>query len=241
MLADTRAEIESILAHDSIGLFSNHELKGYEIGGLLGRGGMGEVYSASEVATGRPAALKVLRFDRVSDPAHLRHFLSEAESLARVDSDHVAHIIEVGDFEDGLPFIAMEYIEGESLAQLFAETERLSLVELERLIVHASNGTLGRSRCRACASRHQPANIILSRRGAEPTWKLVDFGIATAAGPDAGFERMVLGTPRYMSPEQALGRAIDRRSDLFSFSLVLFRGLTGTSGIRSRESNGARC
>ncbi len=226
MLSDARAEIERLLTTKSVGLFSSLRIGNYLVGRLLGRGGMGEVYAARHAETGVRAALKVLRFDRVSEPGHLRLFLREAETLSKISSPHVAGILEVGDFEDGLPFIAMEFIAGDVLAELLTKKGKLSLEMARAMVADIGAGLAAVHRAYIVHRDIKPANIILTRANPDSNWKLVDFGVASV-GLDPDSRRMILGTPLYMSPEQARGGEIDSRSDLYSLCLVIYRALTG--------------
>ena len=229
-LRGVRENISELHGKDTAGLFSSHRLGSYAIGRLLGRGGMGEVYAARHDSFDLELAVKVLRLDRVANPENLQLFFGEAEALQKISSPHVARVIEVGNFDRGLPFIAMEFIDGDSLTKHLENGDRLSLESVREMVADIGAGIGAVHRADIVHRDIKPANIILAKGDAESRWKLVDFGVAAIGLSDPNVSRtstLIVGTPRYMSPEQADGKTTDARSDLFSFSLVIYRALTG--------------
>lgn len=235
LLATARAELDRALAREPGGIFSRLRIGDYEVGRLLGRGGMGEVYEATHAESGQRCALKLIRGDRVGDPLHLRRFVNEASALGRVHSRHVARVLDVGRVEDGLPYIAMEYIDGRSLDVILRDEDRLGLDDLRNLV---RDVTAGLSDVHGAGIVHRdlkPHNVILTESETGAIWKLVDFGVAKLADAGATTQRIIVGTPRYMAPEQALGKRVDARSDLYSFCLVVYRALTGRPAFTSDD------
>ncbi|HTE49458.1 MAG TPA: protein kinase [Kofleriaceae bacterium] len=231
LLVTAREEIDRVLASESGGLFSSLRLGVYDVGRLLGRGGVGEVYEARHAVTGQLVALKLLRRDRAAEAWHARRLRSEATALGRVRSDHVARIVDGGDLDDEIPFVAMEFIRGTSLAALLRERPSIDRATLAELVRDVGRG-LGD--VHAAGVLHldiKPGNLI--RSAGAGGWLLVDFG--TAQLIDTGTGPLVSGTPSYMSPEQARGDALDPRSDLYSFSLVLYRAVTGRPAFAVRD------
>lgn len=196
----------------------------YRILERLGEGGMGEVFLAEDETLGRRVALKLPSSSLARDPESRDRLLREARAAATLNHPHVCVVHEVGEASDGRPFIAMEYLAGETLA---ARLTRGPLTQAEVL-------TLGVEATEALAAAHahgvvhrdlKPANIILTAHGA----KLLDFGLASVGSAESGdgHPRAVMGTLRYMSPEQARGELVDHRSDLYSLGLVLHEAATG--------------
>jgi predicted Ser/Thr protein kinase len=195
----------------------------YEITGELGRGAMGVVYKAQDPTIGRTVALKTMRLDvhGLETDEVLRRFKNEARAAGLLNHPNIVTIYDAGE-QDGMFYIAMEFIEGTTLQALLAENHPLSpeeTLQISRQIckgldyAHA-NGTIHRD--------IKPANIMIAADG---TVKIMDFGIAKAGGGLTNTGQ-VLGTPNYMSPEQVMGKAVDGRSDLFSFGVVLYEMVT---------------
>ncbi|HKE13794.1 MAG TPA: serine/threonine-protein kinase [Kofleriaceae bacterium] len=230
LLVTAREEIERALAGDSGGLFSGLRLGDYQVGRLLGRGGVGEVYEATRTSTGRPVALKLLRRERAAEAWHARRLRSEAVALRRVHSAHVARIVDAGDLEGDIPFVAMDFIPGASLADILRQSGAVDRRALGELVRDIGGGLDEVHRAGVLHLDVKPGNLIRSTGAAG--WKLVDFG--TAQLIDTGTAPIVSGTPSYMSPEQARGAALDHRSDLYSFCLVLYRVLTGRPAFAAR-------
>jgi serine/threonine protein kinase len=193
----------------------------YELRERIAHGGMGVLYLAFDPVTEREVALKVLRVDS----ADLRErFLREARLAARLQHPNIVTIYDVGAHEDQ-PFIAMEFIAGETLGQLVHRRAPLTLSRRIALMEQVCVGL-------AYAHRHgivhrdvKPANLMISRESG--VLKVLDFGVAGRVDADPGLQgQMLMGTPNYMSPEQVVGQASDQRSDIFSVGLVLYELLT---------------
>lgn len=203
----------------------------------LGGGGMGEVYLAEDTNLGRSIALKILPPDVAHDRKRLRRFLQEARAAAALHHPNVAHIYEIGEF-DGINFIAMEYVEGQTLD---AKINRhpLGTVQIIEIGIEIADA-LTEAHAKGITHRDiKPTNIILTPRGG---LKVLDFGLAkvtTVAGAEPQRAAsdistqikttpgLVIGTVQYMSPEQALGCEVDYRSDIFSLGGVLYEMATG--------------
>jgi serine/threonine protein kinase len=220
LLVQARGELERALARGD-GIFTGLLLGTYDVGRLLGRGGMGEVYEATDRRDGAKVALKLIRQDRVADPESLRMFREEAEALSRVESDHVARVLGYSDRDGDVPFIALEFIEGRSLSERLRERNRLSLAEARAMIRDVAAGLADVHAAGVLHCDVKPQNVVETRGG---SWKLVDFGVARLSSSGAG---SVAGTPAYMAPEQARAARIDARSDLYSLGVVAYRAITG--------------
>jgi serine/threonine protein kinase len=206
------------------------QLGHYRLVKPLGRGGMGAVYLAEDTQLRRPTALKVMLPEAAADAKARDRFLREARAAAAVRNDHVVTVYQVGD-EDGTPYIAMELLRGSPLDVYLAKEAAPTMTAIVRLAREIATG-LAAAHARGLVHRDiKPANIWLeSPRGRV---KILDFGLARPAKPETeDVERlthdgMVMGTPSYMSPEQARGEAVDFRTDLFSLGIVLYRLCTG--------------
>jgi serine/threonine protein kinase len=220
-LASARAELAAVLDQERSGIFSGLRIGDYQLGRLLGRGGMGEVYEATARTGGARIALKLMRGDRVAQPDNLALFVEEADALGRIRSPYVARVLAVGGIEAELPYLAMEYIAGSTLADILRDRQRLSFEEAAALIRDVARGLADVHAAGVLHLDLKPQNVIRT----DGRWKLVDFGVARLAGAD--HRKWVLGTPSYMAPEQAVGDPVDARSDLYSLSAIAYRVLTG--------------
>ncbi len=231
LLREVREDLERAVGIGGRGLFSELDLGNFVLGNVIGRGGMGEVYEATSRATGARAAVKLLRREVMADPDAVSRFEREARIAADLDSEHIVQVLEVGGIEAPVPFIAMEFLEGEDLASLLRARGRLPISQVVELIEQVAAG-LDAAHEKGIIHRDlKPQNLFLTRAAdGSRHWKILDFGVSKLLwGADAtiGVGQLV-GTPTYMSPEQAEGSAeIDARSDLYSLMVVVYRTLTG--------------
>ncbi len=198
----------------------------YAIVSELGRGGMGVVYKAYEPALQRYVAIKALTPALSHQPELVERFLREARAMAAVTDPHVLPIYRIDEDAEG-PWFAMEWVDGENLAQVAARLGRVPEAQALDLIRQAAQG-LAAAHARGLVHRDiKPANLLL---GANGVLKIADFGIARAQR-DASARLTgtgdVIGTPGYLSPEACLGQAIDARTDLFALGIVLYELLSG--------------
>lgn len=208
----------------------------YEVGELLGRGGMAEVHEGYDTRLGRTVAIKMLRSDLARDNTFLSRFRREAQSAAGLNhasivaiydhgEDHV--FVETGGAEVNVPYIVMEYVDGRTLREVLTERGQLDPDEACR-ITEGVLDALGYSHRQGIVHRDiKPANVMIARDGSV---KVMDFGIARAiadASATVTATQAVIGTAQYLSPEQAQGQHVDARSDLYSTGCMLFELLTG--------------
>jgi len=203
----------------------------YHILKKLGEGGMGTVYLAEHVKMGRKAALKVMNPGMNSDPDAIARFNREAANASRLNHPNVCGIYDFGETPDGLIYLAMEFIEGESLTSLIEKNKFLAAPRAAS-IIHQAADALAVAHDYGIVHRDlKPDNIMIARgRDGSDMVKVVDFGIAKASSSDAQKVTktgLVVGTPEYMSPEQLAGDKLDGRSDIYSLGLVAFNCLTG--------------
>jgi serine/threonine-protein kinase len=198
----------------------------------LGQGGMGAVWRAAHVGLGVPCALKFIHAAAATSPEVRERFEREARLAAQLRSPHVVQILDHGVWE-GTPYIAMELLEGEDLR---ARLDRQGMLDVPELVSLVSQVARALTKAQAAGLVHRdlkPANVFLVRDDDREIAKVLDFGVAKATSPDDLREARtatgaLLGTPFYMSPEQAQGtKLVDHRSDLWSLAVIAFQCLTG--------------
>ena len=194
----------------------------YRVYGLLGRGGMGEVYRADDLRLGQTVALKFLPRSVERDEARRARFLNEVRIARQISHTNVCRVYDVGDV-DGRHFISMEFVDGEDLAALLRRIGRLPKDKAVQI---------ARQLCAGLAAAHEqgvlhrdlkPANVMIDGRGRA---RITDFGLAELAGTTDG-ATTAGGTPAYMAPEQLAGDAATVKSDLYALGLVLYELFTG--------------
>ena len=214
--------------------------EGYEVGGLLGRGGFAEVYAAIDLRLKRKVAVKVIRPDLVASETLLERFRREAEAAAQLRHPNIIPIYSVGESE-GVVFFVMPLIEGETLRARLDRDGRLAIEEARRIMSEAASALHVAHRSGVVHRDIKPDNIMLEVEDRRVL--LMDFGIAKAAieAEETGLTGtgMIIGTPQYMSPEQASGeRSIDHRSDIYSLGVVGFQMLTGELPFKATSVQG---
>jgi serine/threonine protein kinase len=208
----------------------------YQVERLVGVGGMGYVVRAKQIFTDQPVAVKLLLPERARDRAIVARFLREARAAARLKSEHVCRILDVGMLDDGVPYIAMEYLDGQDLGTVLKERGALNVREAVACL---------RQACAAVAEAHslgivhrdlKPRNLFLSMRpDGTGSIKVLDFGIAKLLDPTSEQLQLtsdgaILGSPAYMAPEQMMSaRTVDTRADIWALGVVLFGLLGGRS------------
>lgn len=233
-LSTLAQSVSRAAARDDPAAFPVDDWDRYEVVSFLGAGGMGRVFKARDPRLDRHVALKLIHGD---DPMMLRRFFEEARSQARVDHPHVCKVYEVGEV-GGHPYIAMQYVEGESLKDAAL---RMSLEQKVSVMKDVAEGLHAAHRLGLIHRDIKPTNIMLERHE-DGTFHpyVLDFGLARqidAGGPTPS--RVVEGTPSYMSPEQARGdlRFLDRRTDIYGLGATLYRIISGKAP--SVEASGA--
>ena len=205
----------------------------YRIVRMLGEGGMGTVYEGQNVRIGHRVAIKVLHTDLASRSDILERFEREAQAAGRIGSEHIVEVYDLGELPGGIRYMVMEYLDGENLATRIEREGRMAPQQMAPIFGHVLEG-IGAAHAAGIIHRDlKPENIFLVRdkKTGKDFAKLVDFGVSKFAMPQAGSMTRtgsVIGTPFYMSPEQAKGiKHTDHRADLYSIGVVLYECATG--------------
>jgi serine/threonine protein kinase len=233
-------ELADVIVGAKKTLTPGQRIEHYEIIQKLGEGGMGEVYLAQDTKLNRNIAIKFLALSTVADEQAKERFLREAQSAATLDHPHVCGIYEIGE-ANGQPFIVMQYVEGETLAELLKQTT-LTLDRAIDIAIQIADA-LAEAHAHGIAHRDiKPSNVIITRRG---DVKVLDFGLAKKVRVESEDETqkylsqpgMIIGTLGYMSPEQARGKDVDARTDIFSFGVVLYEMIAGRTPFESESKS----
>ncbi len=222
----------------------NEQMKNeYNILRLIGVGGMGDVFLAEQLQVGkRPVALKILNSTCSEDPEMVQRFQNEAASAGRINHQNVVTIYESRITTDGQLYVAMEYVEGKTLTLLLHEEGALPLARVVKLTKQLCAGLASAHRLGIVHRDIKPDNVMITEDEGAEVVKILDFGLARISEAISATKRtqagIIMGTPEYMSPEQAMGRTgdnIDARSDVYSVAMVVYEMLTGRPAFQAEN------
>jgi len=225
LMDELRADLERALQVGGPGRYTDHVVGAYRLGIVLGRGAIGEVYEAANPATGEGAAVKLLRRELLADPTQIARFLREVRASSAIDSPHVVRVKATAAEGDALPYLAMEKLNGQTLAEQLRREPKLAPAAVLELCRQLGRG-LDAARAAGIVHRDlKPQNLFHTSDG---VWKILDFGAASLTD-EAGLltQGQIIGTPHYMAPEQAQGLPVDHRADLYALATIAYRCLTG--------------
>ena len=214
----------------------------YLIDRKLGEGGMGEVYLAEHIRMKRKVAVKVMRAWLTKDPAAIGRFHREAENASQITHPNVAGVYDFGETDQGLVYLAMEFVEGEPLTAVLDREKTLNHIRASNIVSQTADALAAAHSLGILHRDLKPDNVMIGRsRARTDLVKLLDFGIARVMGRETQHftsTGLIVGTPEWMSPEQIAGDTLDARSDIYTLGLIAFRMLTGQgafSGTTSQE------
>ena len=232
-VVELRQDLDRALQIGGPGRFTAQVVGAWELGPVLGRGSMGEVYEAHHANTGEEGAVKLLRRELLGETQHVERFFREVRSAGTIDSPHVVRVLDASGPEDPLPFLVMERLRGKTLGELL-RSGPLDAAQLAVLVAQVTS-VLEAARTAGIVHRDlKPHNLFLTDDG---LWKVLDFGIALLGDTTGTLTQGgVLGTPAYMAPEQAKGEHVDARADVYAFGAVLYRSITGRVPFTAKDT-----
>jgi serine/threonine-protein kinase len=214
----------------------------YELNGHLATGGMGAVFRARHLHLRKELAVKVLRPELSAAPDLVERFRREAEIASHLEHDNIVRVTDFGRSEGGYLFLVMELLQGESLFDRLRREGRLPPEEAVPILWQVCSGLEAAHALGVVHRDLKPENVFLARTASgRHVTKILDFGIAKFATPSGGAPTqagMVVGTPEYLSPEQAMGVAVDARADLYTVGLIAYRTLTGAPPFQAEDGRG---
>ena len=233
-LAELRNDLDRALKIGGPGRFTGVVVGDWELGNVIGRGAMGEVYDSKHAKSDATAAVKVLRRELLADSRHVERFLREVRVAGSIDSPHVVKVLGASTPDDPMPFLAMEKLAGQTLSKLLRDGKQLADAPLASLIEQVGS-VLEAARGAGIVHRDiKPQNLMLTYDG---VWKVLDFGVALLAQTSGTLTRGgAIGTPAYMAPEQARGEVVDHRADIYAFGAVLYRAITGRAPFAAKDT-----
>ena len=225
LMDELRADLERALRVGGPGRYTDQVVGRFKLGIVLGRGAMGEVYEAFAVDNSQPAAVKLLRREQLADPTQVARFNREVRASQAIDSPYIVKVLDASTAEATLPFLAMERLHGQTLAEVLRTEPRLSTAMTLELVRNAADGIDALAAAGIVHRDLKPANLFQTADG---IWKILDLGVATLGG-DSGTltQGEAVGTPYYMAPEQAQGLRVDPRADIYALAAIAYRCLTG--------------
>jgi serine/threonine-protein kinase len=240
LLKEAREDLDRALKFGGLGRFTDAQLGSFRLGKILGRGGMGEVYEATHVSTHEPAAVKLLHTHVLADPDLVRRFMREARIAQSVVVPNVVRVLEIGGLDAPVPYIAMERLRGEDLADYLRRHRSLTLRKTVALVRQIGKGLLAAKAAGIVHRDLKPRNVFYAEEGlTKRVWKILDFGVSKLAdggGEGTQTKDMLVGTPQYMAPEQATGGQVSHRTDIYALGVIAYRALTGRPAFTGEQT-----
>jgi len=227
LLQEAREELERAIQIGGAGRYTDHTFGSYRLGNVLGRGGMGEVYEAFHVETDEPAAVKLLAPRELANPHSVERFVREVRAVSALRSRHVVRVLEASGERDPIPYLVMERLFGETLAQVLRGAA-LTPDELVEMLAQVGTAIEEAWEHGIIHRDLKPHNVFRAEQAGGRIWKVLDFGVAALSDHTGTLTQgHVIGTPAYMAPEQARGERVDHRADVYALAAIAYRCLTG--------------
>jgi serine/threonine-protein kinase len=229
LLEEAREELRRALGSGR-GRFTEQTIGHYQLGEVIGRGAMGEVYDGIDTRTSQPVAVKMLSQASLGNTHHVQRFLRELKTAAGITSPNVVQVLDIG--EEPLPHLVMERLSGRDLSSILREKRVLPPRTVVEILQQVGAGITTAGAAGVIHRDLKPQNVFL----ADTTWKILDFGVSRLADTgDTLTAGHLIGTPAYMAPEQARGAHVDHRADLYSLAAIAYRCLVGHAPLSGGE------
>lgn len=230
LLREARQDLDhALLQVGGPGHYTEQKIGSFVLGIVIGRGAMAEVYEAQNMETGEPAAIKLLHQNLLVQPKAVTRFLREAKAASALNTPHVARILDSSDPLDPLPYLAMERLYGHDLSHYLRHKPVMSMKKLLELVEQVAKVIDLANHAGIVHRDLKPQNLFLAEQGGgKAIWKVLDFGVSLLGeGSGTLTQGNIVGTPSYMSPEQAKGGKVDQRTDIHALAAITYRCLTG--------------
>ena len=228
LLEEAKDDLARALKVGGPGRFTGQVLGQYRLGTILGRGGMGDVYAATHEENGELAAVKMLNREGMTDSSMVARFYRELEITRSIREEHVVRVLDFPEPDAPMPYLAMERLNGKTLGEVLRSNPKMP-TEHVLVLMKALTSGIGAAHELGIVHRDlKPKNLLAHRQGEKTVWKILDFGVSKLLDQSGTLTQgHVIGTPSYMSPEQAAGKNVDARADLYSIGVILYRVTTG--------------
>jgi tRNA A-37 threonylcarbamoyl transferase component Bud32 len=230
LVGELREELAVAQKGDMVGRYTGANVGGYRLARVIGRGASSEVYEGLRERDQTRAAVKLLHPHVLAAPEHFRRFMQEARISALFDSPHVVRTLDIPAPDEAVPYIAMEFLHGDTLAGVLQRSPTMPIAEVVELVRQVGRGLTVAHRAGVVHRDLKPANVFRAvDKAGQVTWKVLDFGVCRLMTSALALTQpgMVLGTPHYMAPEQLQGKTLDAQADLYALGVIAYRALTG--------------
>lgn len=229
LLREARADLAQAMRIGGVGRFSGEVLGRFRLGGVIGRGAMGEVYEGVEIATNQEVAVKLVHPQLLAERDVVERFLREAKVTSTLDAANVVRVVEASPPDAPIPYLAMERLKGEDLATWLRDNKRMGMKKFVNLVRQVSNGLDAAHKAGIVHRDLKPRNLFCARSGNSEVWKILDFGVSKLDSSEGTLTRgQIVGTPAYMAPEQARALPVGPAADIFALGVIAYRTLTGS-------------
>ena len=229
LLREARADLMQAMRVGAVGRFSGEVIGRFRLGGVIGRGAMGEVYEGVEISTNQEVAVKLVHPQLLAERDVIDRFLREAKVTSSLSVPNVVRVVEASDPTAPIPYLAMERLKGEDLATWLRDNKRMGMKKLVTMMRQIARGLDAAHDAGIVHRDLKPRNLFCARTGNTEVWKILDFGVSKLDSSEGTLTKgQIVGTPAYMAPEQARALPVGPAADIFALGVIAYRTLTGS-------------